>query len=171
MALQNTASYIPTINEFIAHWTQVDAVLIPDLAISAPDQSAMTRAGFTTLRDTLLAQFQAVTGFLNDKEIARGGIRLQKARLLARLNEFNAMLDGYWAATPFINARPYAPSLSDGEQTFLAPMRDGLSLWEKINAATAPAGITLPLELSDGTVVEDFIDEIATLQATHAAEA
>ncbi|MGL5962871.1 MAG: hypothetical protein ACRCZ2_00495, partial [Fusobacteriaceae bacterium] len=46
-----------------------------------------------------------------------------------------------------------------------------LSLWEKINAATAPAGITLPLELSDGTVVEDFIDEIATLQATHAAEA
>ncbi len=55
------------------------------------------------------------------------------------------MLDAYWAATPFINARPCAPSFSDGEETFLSPMRDATSLWEKLNDDIAPAGITLPM--------------------------
>jgi hypothetical protein len=171
MPLSNTNSYVPTMNEFIAHWGQVDAALTPDLSVAAPDGSAMTRAQFSTLRDTLQTQFQTVTGYLNDKEIARGTIRQLKARMLAHFNEFNALLDGYWAATPFINARPYAPSASAGEGTFLAPMRDALSLWGKVNAATAPAGVTLPLELSDGTLVADFADEIASLQDAHATEA
>jgi hypothetical protein len=171
MPISNNASYVPTMNEFIAHWGQVNAALTPDLEVAAPDQSAMGLAAFTALRATLQTQFQTVVGYLNDKEIARGDIRLQKARMLAHFNEFIALLDGYWAATPFINARPYAPSVSDGEETFLAPMRDALSLWGKLNAATAPAGVTLPLELSDGTLVEDFADEIATLQTAHATEA
>ena len=171
MPLSNNTSYVPTMNEFIAHWGQVDAALTPDLVINAPDQSAMTRVQFTALRDTLQTQFQTVTGYLNDKEIARGGIRQLKARMLAHFNEFTALLDGYWAATPFINARPYAPNASDGEGTFLAPMRDALSLWGKLNAGPAPAGVTLPLALSDGTLAEDFADEIASLQTAHATEA
>lgn len=171
MPISNNTSYVPTMNEFIAHWGQVDAVLTPDLVISAPDGNAMTRAQFTTLRDTLQTQFQTVVGFLNDKEIARGGIRQMKARMLAHFNEFTAMLDGYWAATPFYNARPYAPSVSDGEEAFIAPMRDALSLWGKLNAGAAPAGITLPLDLSDGTALEDFTHEIAALQTAHATEA
>ena len=171
MPISNNASYVPTMNEFIAHWGQVDAALTPDLAVAAPDGTAMTRAQFTALRDSLQAQFQTVADYLNDKEIARGGIRQTKTRMLAHFNEFTAMLDGYWAATPFINARPYAPSASDGEETFLTPMRDALSLWGKINAAAAPAGVTLPMDLSDGTALEDFANEIAALQAAYATEA
>lgn len=171
MPLHNNTSYIPTINEFIAHWGQVNAVLTPDLSVPAPDLTAMSLLGFVSLQDSLQAQFQTLVGFLNDKEIARGEIRLLKGRLLGHFNEFNAMLDGYWSATPFINARAYAPSASDGEESFISPLRDALSLWQKLNAAAAPAGITLPLVLSDGTGVDDFLDEMANLQAAYATEA
>jgi len=171
MPISNNASYVPTMNEFIAHWGQVNAAINPDLTVPAPDGTAMTLSGFSGLRDSLQAQFQILVGFLNDKEIARGSIRLLKEKMLAHFNEFNAMLDGYWAATPFINARPYAPSASDGMEAFLAPMRDAASLWEKLNAAPAPAGITLPLALSDGSVADSFLDLISELQAAYVTEA
>ncbi len=171
MAISNNASYIPTMNEFLAHWAQVNAAITPELTVPAPDGTGVTFSGFSDLRDSLLAQFQNVIGYLNDKEIARGSIRLQKAKMLAHFNEFNAMLDGYWSATAFINARPYAPSASDGAETFLTPMRDALSLWEKINVAPAPAGVILPLALSDGTNVAVFATEISELQAAYVAEA
>ena len=171
MPISSNTSYVPTMNEFIAHWGQVDAALTPDLTVPAPDGTAMSRGDFTSLRDSLQTQFQTVIGFLNDKEIARGGIRIMKAKMLAHFNEFNAMLDGYWAGTAFINARSYAPSSSDGEETFINPMRDVLSLWQKLNAAPAPAGITLPLVLSDGTSESEFAVEIADLQGLYMTEA
>lgn len=171
MPISNNASYLPAFNEFIAHWGQVNAVLDPDLIVVAPDQSAMTLAGFTTLRNTLQTQLQTVIGFLNDKQIARGDIELRKKAMLGRLNEFIGLLEGYWMQTPFFNARPYAPNLTAGEEVFIKPMRDMVSLWGKLNPATAPAGIDLPLVLSDGTVVEDFQEEISGLQTAYATEA
>ena len=171
MPLSNLASYPPTMNEFISHWEQVNAAIDPDLTIVAPDKTSVTRATFTALRETLLVQVQNVIGFLNDKEIARGDIRLRKTRLLALFNEFNAVLDGYYVGTPFINARPYAPSSSDAVEVFLMPMRDALSLWQKLAAGPAPAGITLPLVLADGTGSDDFEELIQGLQSAQAAEA
>lgn len=171
MPITNINSYVPTMNEFIAHWTQVDAALPTDLTLIGPDQTVMTREGFIALRDTLQTQFQVLVGYLNDREIARGGIRIDKARMLAQFNEFNAMLDGYWGGTPFANARANAPSVGDGEERFLAPMRDVFSLWGKLNDAPPPPGLVLPLQLSDGTEIADFGAEITSLQAAHALEA
>ena len=171
MPLSNNASFVPTMNEFIAHWTQVDAVLTPDLVVGIPGEGAVTLAGFSALRTALQEQFQRVIDSLNDKEIARGEIRLRKARALAHFNEFNAMLDGYWAGTAFVNARAYAPNFSDGQEVFLAPMRDVFSLWEKLNAGAAPAGVVLPLVLSDGTTREEFGEELAGIAGSYVAEA
>ena len=171
MPLTNHNSYVPTMNEIIAHWSQVNAALTYPVTVSSPTQSSCNIDQFTDLREELQDRFQEIIGYLNDREIARGSIRINKAAMLAHFNEFNAMLDGYWSATPFHNARPYAPSISDGLGTFLAPMRDCLSLWGKLNAAPAPAGITLPLQLSDGTTVAEFASAITSLQADHAAEA
>ena len=171
MPLTNNASFIPAMDEFIAHWTQVNAALTPDLVVGLPNQEPVTLATFTALRTTLLGHYQTLTGFLTDKEIARGDIRLRKAALLARFNEFNALLDGYWAGTPYLNARAYAPNLSDGQETFLKPLRDAASLWEKLNQAPAPAGITLPLALADATLVAGFRAQIDGLQAAYATEA
>lgn len=171
MPLTNNASYLPAMNEFLAHWGQVDAALTPDLVVMAPDKTAVGLADFTVLRKTLQGQFQAVIDCLNDKQIARGDIELRKAGLLLKFNEFTGLLDGYWGGTAFINARPYAPSVSDGQEVFLAPMQDMLSLWGKLNAAAAPVGVTLPLELAGGMLVAGFAAEVAGLQAAYLKEA
>ena len=53
----------------------------------------------------------------------------------------------------------------------IAEFRDVGALWEKLNAAPAPAGITLPLALSDGSVADSFLDFISELQAAYVTEA
>lgn len=168
MPITNNASYIPTINEFIAHWTQVDAALGVALVVVKPDKSSIDQVNFINLRDALQTQEQNVIGFLNDQEIARGDITLKKQQMLGWMNEFNAMLDGYWAGTPFLNARANVPTLTDGQEVFLTPMRDVATLWTKLNAAPDPAGLTLPLVLSDGTAQADFAAALTALQTAYA---
>ena len=157
-------------NEFIAHWTQVDAALGTALIVVKPDQISIDLVNFTNLRDALQSQAQSVVGKLNDVEIARGDIALKKQAALARMNEFNAMLDGYWAGTPFINARANVPTLSDGQEVFLTPMRDVATLWTKLNAGDAPGGITLPLELSGPLTQAQFVTMMTALQTAYATE-
>ncbi|HEV7402219.1 MAG TPA: hypothetical protein VGO11_04800, partial [Chthoniobacteraceae bacterium] len=171
MPISNNASYIPTINEFIAHWTQVNAMLPAPLVVQGEDGVSRTLTEFMTLRGTIMAQAADVIGKLNAQEVARGTIDLKKEQMLAWLNEFNGLLDGYWVGTVFMKARPLAPSISMGEEKFLNPMRDVASLWTMLNGAAAPGGVTLPLELSDGTVQADFQAAVTALQAAYIAEA
>lgn len=171
MPISNNASYIPTMNEFIPHWTQVDAALPTPLIVAKPDQAAMTVTDFTALREAIQQQALDVVGFLNDQEIARGDINLRKTTMLALLNEFNGLLDGYWVGTAFLNARPLVPGFSMGEENFLKPMRDMATLWTKLNAGTAPTGVTLPLTLANGMVQAPFALMIKGLQNAYAAEA
>ena len=60
MSLPN-ALYIPKLNAFIAHWSQVDEALAPQsLVLRVPDTNTpMTRQQFITLRDTLQGQLNA----------------------------------------------------------------------------------------------------------------
>ena len=171
MPLNNNSSYIPVMNEFIAHWTQVNAALAAPLVVGTPDGQPMALADFTALRETLQGQLDGVIDFMNDEEIARGDINLRKAGLLRNLNEFNGLLDGYYSGTPYGNARAYAPNLTAGEEHFISPMRDTFSLWKKLNLATAPPGVTLPLQLADESDDGDFNDRIEALQAAYIAEA
>lgn len=171
MSLESNASYIPTMNLFLAHWGQVNVELPAPLVIGTPDNAPMAIADFIALRTTLDGQFGQVINCLNDEEVARGNILIAKQQLLAYFNEFNGLLDGYYSSTAFANARAYAPNLMAGEENFLSPMRDTASLWDKMNFAPAPAGITLPLALADGTIASDFTDLITALRDLYAAEA
>lgn len=171
MPISNNASYIPTMNEFIAHWSQVNSALPGPLLVQSEDKVTRTLAGFTNLRGLISTQASAVIDALNNQEIARGDIDLKKAQLLAWLNEFNGLLDVYWVGTPFSNARPLAPGVTLGEEKFLNPMRDVASLWVKLEADAAPAGLTLPLTLSDGTGQADFAAAMSALQGAYVTEA
>ena len=170
MPITDNASYVPTMNEFIAHWTDVDAALGISLVVVREDNISIDRVNFTNLRQALESNEQSVIDALNDAQIARGAIDQKKAHLLVWLNEFNGMLDSYWKPTPFHHARPRMPGPSDGQERFLDPMRDMKSLWTKLNAADEPPGVTLPLALSDGTLVADLQAAITALQAMYATE-
>jgi hypothetical protein len=156
MAISSNASYIPTANEFLAHWASVDAFLGAGSPMVLPVNPGIIPAGFNrsglvVLRDTLQANLDTVQEELNDVEIARGGIRLLKVALMRRLSLFIEVVVGYYAVTEFIDAKPRMPNEGDGEESFLRPMKDAKSLWVKLNAEPAPAGLTLPITVNVGT--------------------
>ena len=171
MPITGNSSYIPTVNEFYAHWGQCNTALTPqNLTVRRPDNTTCTQMQFLTLRNTLQASQNQVQGCLGVLQMSRGQIMLAKEDMLLKLNRFTALLDGYYKNTDFYAARPYAPSLSDGQEAFTRPLVDAMLLWEKVNAGPAPGGVTLPLELGDGTTQGAFASAVSALQFLYAEE-
>ena len=154
MALVNNSSYIPTTTEFLAHWAAVDVAVVGGFALPGLPgviPPSLNRSGLVVFRDTLLADLQDVQDKLNDVEIASGRIRILKEKLYARFNLFLAVVDGYYQDSEFASARPEAPGITAGGDRFLDPMRDARSLWGRMNAAPAPAGLELPIVVKAGS--------------------
>ena len=171
MAITGNASYIPTMNEFLAHWGQCNSALAPAvLLVRLPDNTTKTVAQFTTLRDGIQFQQNTVQAGLTAQQLARAGLYFKKVQLLSWFNMFNSLLDGYYQNTNFYAARPYAPVVTAGQEAFTRPMVDALNLWESINAGPAPAGVTLPLVLGDGTDRGTFASALSALQFAYAEE-
>ena len=159
--------------DFLAHWAQCNAALPPQspFVIRLPESdSTVKRPELLALRDTLQARQITVQSRLTDQGIARAVINLQKAALLEQFNQFTARLDGFYRNSRFYEMRPYAPSLSDGQEAFTGPMVDAMTLWEKLNAGPAPAGVALPLLLPDGTDQGAFASAISALQFAYIDE-
>ena len=152
-------------NEFAAHWGLCNTALgATPLVIRLPDNTTMTAALFSTLRTNLTTQQTTVQSKLNDVSIARSAIDLQKGVLMSALRAFNDFVEAYYQETSFLDARPRMPSLGDGQERFTSPMVDAMTLWEKINAGTAPAGVTLPLTLVGGMTQGAFATLVSALQ-------
>jgi hypothetical protein len=168
MPISSCASYIPTLDTFAAHYRHCDQVLGANpLILRLPDGTTMIQAQFGALPRTLWTLQIAVQSELINLQIARAAVDRKKTALLARLNGFNQFLDAYYQGTRFMAARPAVPGLSDGQERFSNPLGDASLLWEKLNTAPAPAGVTLPLTLADGTTQESFTAAIGDLQTAY----
>ena len=173
MAITGPASYVSTINEFLSHWNSCNGQLPPGtpLLVRLPEtDTTVSRAQFLTRRDALVAQQGVVQSCRTDQQITRGAINLQKTRLLGIFTEFVLWLDGNYRNTEFYEARPYAPSSGDGQDNFLRPMGAMMTLWAKLNAGPAPAGLTLPLVLSGNMSQGGFASLASALQFAYANE-
>ncbi len=171
MAISNNSTYIPTINEFLAHWSQCNEAYAPKaLVVRVPNNTTVNLTQFTALRDGLQAQQNLVQSRLNLQWIARGNIELRKTELLKQFHLFTGVLDSYYLNTDFYSARPLAPGLGFGQEAFSRPLVDAMTLWESMNEGPAPAGRTLPLVLADTTTQGAFASAIAALQFAYAVE-
>ncbi|MEN9573325.1 MAG: hypothetical protein RL514_1180 [Verrucomicrobiota bacterium] len=162
MPIQSNASYVPVINEFLAHWGDVNVALPQDKPLIL--KSALARAGLITLRNDLQTLLDGVQEKLNEVEIASGALLLKKEPILARLNEFNGVVEAYFGGTALANARPKAPGITEGEEKFTEPLRDMKSLWAKVNAQVAPPGMVLPLVLDGGLDLAGFVTLLGQLR-------
>lgn len=182
MALSSTGSYIPTANEFLAHWAEADAALLPGGLVLAGEPGVIpagfNRSGLLVLRDAMQADLDNVQDKLNDLQIVLGSLELQKAALYQMMTLFLGVMDGYYVNTEYYRARPEAPGLGAGEERFVGPLRDVQSLWLKLNAAPAPSGVTLPLTVNVGTAETpniktqaNFVAALNTLKGTYAQRA
>ena len=107
MAITTNASYVPTLTEFIGHWTDVNTdrgAAVPLVLASGADvaQARMWRSQLQGLEAELQAR-------LNDREIARGYIRGLKERLNYWFARWAGIFDAYFAEGPYRDARPKSP--------------------------------------------------------------
>ncbi|HEY0551765.1 MAG TPA: hypothetical protein VGF13_19320 [Verrucomicrobiae bacterium] len=172
MPITNNASYVTTMNEFIAHWEECNAVLPPGTPLLArlPDNTTRSLDQFTTLRTTLMTRQNAVQAALTNQSIAWAGIGRRKNDLLASLNLFISELDAYFQNTEIYPTRPYVPTFAAGQESFMQPLNLAICCWTEVNAGEAPQGVTLPLVLSDGTTLETFTTAVEELAAAYMNE-
>ena len=163
MAITGPSSFVPTVNEFLAHWLQTNTFLGGGGPLVLGDGTAI--ADLTGHRDSLMTYGSSIAGKLNDVEIARGNLDIQKADLISRLGEFNRKVRGFLSQTAFVSALPEVPPGSSSVATIVDSLDDMATLWVKINAATIP-GFTGPLSLLGGFLVAAFNTDLATLKTT-----
>ena len=164
-------SYIVTMNYFDAQWEEANSLLPAPYIVRLADVNlTMTRAQFGALITTLTTQQNTVQNRLVQQQVARGSINQQKTALLEQFALFVSVLDGYYQNTDFDTVRPVCPGFHDGKEVFCEPLGLMLNMWEEMNVGPAPAGITLPLVLSDGTSQSSFASAISALAFAYANE-
>ena len=165
MAISSIGSYPPTMEEFIAHWTEVNAAISPAVLTL---KNAFTLANFTTERTNIVNSFPLVEAADNVRQGAAGDRDIKKAGIRPRLGQLRAAVTGVLAGTKYVNMLPKMPTFRAAESKFLRPFDDMASIWLAINTDTIP-GFTGPLVLSGGYTLANFNTELAALKAAFVA--
>ena len=161
MPITGPASYLPTTEEFIAHWTAANLAL----GASGPIVlgGGMTLAGLTALRTTLENQRAQVESERNALEGARADIELRKAALLLRLNQFNGKLNSLSPGSRWETMLPRAFSISEGMGRVIPPLDELEDLWNRYNDENPP------ITLMGGYGIGDFETGLHALKSAYKA--
>lgn len=162
MPITSVGSWLPTIDEFLAHWTDVNAALAP---------SALTLLGGYA-RATLVIDRAAVETAVTDvqnkdntTQIARGDRDVRRATVHPRFLQFRAAINGQLPNTKYIPAIPKAPQFDDAPGTWRDRLDDMSNLWTTINTNNPPiTGFTPPLTLAGAYTILLFTGETTNLK-------
>ncbi|MES2440502.1 MAG: hypothetical protein V4584_15660 [Verrucomicrobiota bacterium] len=132
MAITGPASYLPTTDLFIAHWTSANAAL----GVAGPISLAAnaTVATLTTLRGTLATQRAAVEAARNAVEGTRADIELLKAAMLGRMAQFRGKLESLVPGSRWVAMLPKAFTVSEGMGLVIPPLDKMEDLWRTYEA-------------------------------------
>lgn len=164
MAITGPTSFVSTTQQFITHWTAVNAILPPTEKLILPD--GMTIATFTTQRNTLLTMRDDVENADVDVPLARANLEIKKEWLHAKLNLFNEAVAGKLPGSVYARTLTLVPGIGDGQENFTKPMKGARRIWEMINNATPPV-LPSGLVLKDGTTQSTFAAAIIELAALY----
>ncbi len=183
MPITGPSSYLPTTDQFIAHWTAVNAALVTPGSpppggfpvIIVTGNRAL--AGLQTLRTTLATARTDVELKLTIKEIARADVEIKRTAVLARCGQFNDNVRASWGGTALeAGLRPVA-SVTDGASRVEQSLDDVSGHWGLVNASASFPGVTLPLTLPalSNTItpppipytLANFLTEVAALKLSH----
>lgn len=141
MAISGPASYLPTTDEFLGHWSAVDSALGAGNEIVLP--GGVNRDGLENKRDTLEEKRSVVQAKNVARELARETIVDLKTTLLLRLNQLKEKVGALHSGSKYDRLLPRTPGIAEGMGNFVEPMDAAESLWEHINADAAIADISL----------------------------
>lgn len=132
MPITGPASYLPTANEFIAHWASANTALGAAGPIIL--LNTFSQANLATLRDELETLRAEVESARNAREGGRAEVEAMKAGLLDRLNQFNAKLASMAPGSKWAAMLPKAFSQTEGMGRVIPPLDDVEDLWERYEA-------------------------------------
>lgn len=173
MPISGSASFVPTTQAFLSHWTEVDAALPPAapltlagavLGVSTP----VTLATLTGLYDNLLASRTTLTDALVDLDFARADLLALKTRLLARMGELIDFVRGNLPASKFERALPLLPNVGDAQNAIQDAGGRLRRVWQSLNAATG-LGLTLPVTLRGAYTLAMFTTDVDALAPAYLA--
>ena len=166
MPVTDLASWLPTLQEFINHWTQVNTELGAGGPMTLLGPYAV--AGLTTDRSTLDSLMTAVVAADNAATNARGDFDVKNAAMVAKLKQFRGACKAYLPGSSYSKSPPTVPKSGSIAGTFLTAYDDMANLWTQINT-TPPAGFTGPLTLAGAYPVLAFNTDLLALRASATA--
>lgn len=173
MPITGPASYVPVTEEFLNHWTPVNAALPASAPFAIPGPAVemaapVTRAVLQGLYDGLLAQHAVVQTHITSDDLAGEDVSDLKVRLLDKLNQFNDKVRGMLPNTKWSRRLPAVPGISESRSKFSDPLESALNLWARINDDGA-LGQDVPLTLRGDYLQDDFSIEMGDLRTAYRA--
>lgn len=165
MAISSVGTYLPTVQDYLAHWTSVNAALPPTAPLTL--KGGYTLAQFTADRNSLQTAVDAIIAAETLRETAAHERDTQKTVQRARLTRFRAAVLSALQGTRFEAALPTLPPRSGNETRTMAAFRQETDLWAQINGGGPIAGFTPPLTLGDGTTLATVNTELMALQTAY----
>lgn len=158
--------YLTKIDEFIAHWTQVNATLGSPIILTGNYGLASLQSDRDDLADEITALEAAINtnqGAISDRDVRRAAVK-------ERMRQFSQLVRGAFPKSRFERMLPRAPGLTSAPGRWMKAMADVQNIWALINAVTpVPVGAPIPLILTGGYTLANFGTDQAALNAAFTA--
>ena len=168
MPLTDLGSYVPTMDEVVLHWADVDAELGGAPASDLKLEGGFSRADLIAARDVFETLNISIEDLENGREIAAANRDNLKGTLRQKLGQFRGMVRALIPKSKYAAAAPILPNFGADESKFLGPFDDAASLWLRINADATLPGFTPPLVIA-GLTQALFATELAATRASFGA--
>jgi hypothetical protein len=165
--ISGIGSWITTIDEFVAHWTAVNAFLgLTPFKLSG----AYTLAMFQAERTALVAAITDVQAKDNLRQNAAGVRDIQRAVVRPRILQFGPVVRGLLPNSRHIQGIPRTPDFTNGAGVWRDRMDDMNNLWAAVNTnSPAVVGFTPPLVLSGAYPQATFATDRTALDTAYTA--
>ena len=161
MPFSGPSSYLSTIDEFIGHWTDVDAALPPLTPLVLTGGYAL--ATLQADRDALAIRITELTSAINVVEGNRTGRDLQRPPMKARMRQLGNYVRGLLSASVYTGQIPRLIDDRANSGKWIVAMDDHEHLWTTIEAAP-PAGFVPPLLLNGPYAIAAFTADVLALK-------
>ena len=170
MPISGSASYIPTLQAFLAHWAECNTALG---ALTPPDEltlggsllaqaTPVVRTDLAQLYADLLEKHGEVTAALVEVDFARSDLADLKARLVQRVGEFTGKVRSKVPKSKFERALPPLPDTSNSLNVLQNAVGRVKAIWLSLNGSGI-TGVTLPLVLQGGYAVAALTADLTAL--------
>ncbi len=166
MPISDPGSYVTTMDEFLAHWSDVDMEL--GVGAELKLQGGFGRVQFVTVHDEIVALLTEGTDLENVRQIAAADRDTKKGAARDQLAKFRGIVRAVLPKSKYAAALPILPDDSSAESKFLTPLDDGNSIWVRINLDATIPGFTPPLVIGSLTQA-NFLAAITALRAAFTA--